>query len=89
MSDKAIPLFPVPPLTTIFEQDNRSCMNCANLNRSGPYLSCKAFPNGIPLDIQSGETPHINPIEGDNGIQWEAAPDAPTGPGLPSVDAEG
>lgn len=41
--------------------------------------SCTAYPEGIPFDILSGETPHTQPLAGDNGIQWEAAEDAPDG----------
>ncbi len=33
----------------------------------------------VPYDIVSRETRHDRPIPGDNGIQWEAAPDAPLG----------
>ena len=31
---------------------------------------CFAFPDGIPLEIQNGENPHIEPVDGDNGIQY-------------------
>lgn len=32
---------------------------------------CKAFPDGIPFDIQDGENLHLEPVEGDHGIQYE------------------
>ena len=32
---------------------------------------CKAFPDGIPEKIASGEVGHTEPYPGDNGIQYE------------------
>jgi hypothetical protein len=32
---------------------------------------CKAFPNGIPDEISMGDKGHKNPVNGDNGIQFE------------------
>ena len=31
---------------------------------------CKAFPKGIPSDIAYGDNLHLEPVEGDNGIQY-------------------
>lgn len=44
------------------------CMSCKHSNHNG---TCKAFPDGIPLVILSGEVNHFLPYEGDNGIQYE------------------
>jgi hypothetical protein len=44
------------------------CLSCAHTNNDG---TCKAFPEGIPLEIVSGEVNHMQPYEGDNGIQYE------------------
>ncbi|MCX7998724.1 MAG: hypothetical protein N3A69_07195 [Leptospiraceae bacterium] len=32
---------------------------------------CKAFPNGIPLEIFENKFDHENPYPGDNGIRFE------------------
>lgn len=72
-------VFMPPPLRDAIGQPNQSCLNCRHLHRSGPGFTCSAFPDGIPFDIRSGETPHNKPIPGDHGIQWEPAPDAPEG----------
>ncbi len=34
--------------------------------------SCKAFPRGIPGDVWTGDVRHDRPVEGDNGIRFEA-----------------
>lgn len=34
-------------------------------------MSCDAYPNGIPLQLLSGQVFHIVPYKGDNGIMLE------------------
>lgn|GEM_PF-5575519 len=34
-------------------------------------MSCMAFPNGIPKQIQELRVIHTTPFEGDNGIVYE------------------
>ena len=46
-----------------------SCLNCKHLNAD--LYTCKAFPEGIINTIVTGELFHFEPIEGDNGIQFE------------------
>lgn len=72
------PREPPPPLFDITGRPFHSCLNCRHLYRYAPGFMCDAYPGGISYDIRSGETPHDKPIRGDNGIQWEAAPDAPS-----------
>ena len=43
-----------------------SCLFCRWKNKGSK--TCKAFPNGIPEEILSGQNPHTSPYEGDNGI---------------------
>lgn len=37
----------------------------------GEHVVCAAFPKGIPDDIAFGENLHLQPVEGDGGIQYE------------------
>lgn len=34
-------------------------------------VTCDAFINGIPLVILNGENKHLQPVAGDNGIQFK------------------
>ena len=45
-----------------------SCFFCSHFIRD---FKCKAYPDGIPEEILSGEHDHKNPYKGDNGIQFE------------------
>lgn len=49
------------------------CATCKHLHTpiAMPYPTCEAYPNGIPLEIQTGEIKHRKKHPGDNGIQYE------------------
>lgn len=36
-------------------------------------LQCNAFPDGIPVEIVTGEHDHRKPFDGDGGIRYEPA----------------
>lgn len=44
------------------------CSLCANFQGQ---RKCRAFPEGIPLEIWTGENDHTKAIDGDNGILFE------------------
>lgn len=46
------------------------CTFCIHL-LSGPEQKCRAFPDGIPKEIWSGQNKHNKPFPGDHGIQFE------------------
>lgn len=51
------------------------CDACRHLRPKaaiGDPFTCDAFPAGIPDPIYDDEQDHRQPIEGDNGIQFEA-----------------
>lgn len=37
----------------------------------GPVWTCAAFPTEIPAEILSGENPHTEHVDGDQGIRYE------------------
>ena len=50
------------------------CVSCKNyFPRKG---TCRAFPKGVPEDIQLEGGDHRQPREGDHGIQYEQKPGA-------------
>lgn len=58
---------PVPPKFA-------GCWSCKHYNRR-TMLHCTAYPDGIPLPIQTGFFDHRNPAPGDHGIQYEPVDD--------------
>ncbi len=48
----------------------RSCVHRMERSESASNR-CTAFPDGIPLLIGKGDIDHIEPIDGDDGIQYE------------------
>ncbi len=43
------------------------CLFCRHFNLE--TATCPAFPEGIPVEILSGEVQHLNPLAGQRG-QW-------------------
>ena len=48
-----------------------ACNTCRHFKLMSNPPSCKAFKK-IPSEILGCENDHRNPMEGDNGIQWES-----------------
>lgn len=53
------------------------CFYCKHLVKAGGLVfvkawRCKAFPYGIPVEILRRELDHSQPLDGDNGIQYES-----------------
>ena len=49
---------------------DRSCPACKHFNDQ-KWGTCKAFPDGIPFEILSGEFKHDQPHKNDGGIRFE------------------
>jgi hypothetical protein len=50
-----------------------NCFSCIYSNLELSKLgTCKAYPEGIPHSIASGEADHRKPVDGDKGIQYYA-----------------
>lgn len=47
-----------------------ACNTCKHFNLFSNPPSCAAY-NVIPDEILDGDEPHILPVRGDKGIQWE------------------
>lgn len=52
------------------------CVFCKHFNRDDrSKMTCMAFPNGIPKDIQELKVIHTSPYPADNDIQYERISD--------------
>ena len=52
------------------------CTYCKHWDwESDELRRCKAFPDGIPMEIWMGENDHREPFEGDRGVQFEQRED--------------
>ncbi|MEK3702685.1 hypothetical protein MKY87_01055 [Paenibacillus sp. FSL R7-0198] len=52
------------------------CVFCKHFNRDERVrMTCAAFPNGIPKDIQEVKVIHTDQYPADNGVQYEALSD--------------
>ncbi|ALA07243.1 hypothetical protein SECTIM467_119 [Brevibacillus phage SecTim467] len=48
------------------------CIFCKHFNRDDrAAMTCMAYPNGIPRDIQELKVIHTEPYHADNDIQYE------------------
>ena len=56
-------------LAKMFGSQPSNCFGCKHLDDN--ERTCKAFKDGIPREIFSGEVLHDKPYKGDNGIQFE------------------
>jgi len=47
------------------------CNICKHFKEGEHKDTCKAFPDGIPIDIRYRGFDHTKPYKGDNGIRFE------------------
>lgn len=52
---------------------SQQCQTCVE-HLTG-YGICRAFPDGIPPEIATGEHDHTKPFPGDQGIRYKQAPE--------------
>ena len=52
-----------------------TCSQCIECKNYEMMLSCRAFPDGVPEDILTGEHDHTKPYKGDNGITFDPIED--------------
>lgn len=51
--------------------DMASSDQCISCKHYRMLLKCKAYPDGIPVDIITGKHDHTKPFPGDNGVRYE------------------
>ena len=51
---------------------SKQCPNCKHLNPDMTNLTCRAFPDGIPVAILEGRFDHTIEWPGDRGIRFDA-----------------
>ena len=54
------------------------CYGCNHFNENPEGLACAAFPDGIPVEIITGQLDHREPYPGDHGIQFEPTEEQPS-----------
>ena len=47
---------------------SKVCVYCAHLITDPEGRTCKAFPDGIPMEIWDGRNDHRKPYPGDGGV---------------------
>ena len=72
---------PYPPMSPerrehgTFAEDNDPKFQrvgiCHTCKHRTSAFRCRAFPDGIPVEVQVGRLLHVVPLPGDHGIQFE------------------
>ncbi len=47
------------------------CPSCKNFFKRKKKFKCRAFKNGIPIKIVTGQFDHTKPFKNDNGIRYD------------------
>lgn len=70
----------------MIDKPELSCLNCRWIDKE-TYLSCKAFPEGIPPNISAGYEPHITVVGGQVGdYTWRIQEDLLNNPAQPEQE---
>jgi len=54
-----------------FKRECKHFIGVKGENEAEQRVTCKAFPNGIPVSIAYGDNLHLKPQDGDHGITYE------------------